>query len=603
MIESNEKYCIIGCDIRSYSKIENIDQKTFLNIHLKKAHKNALEKVVYDNDPVKGLNDTGDGFFVLFKVAGKNNITEIFKYIEFLSIYYYKISDEEKEDYQKLFHNKEFNKTITNHWLKLAWGFSDKADLHIFNGKTIIGLQVDKVARILEVAKLPILLIIPDNYIKVCENEESFAKLTYSDKHNDEVTFFPYFLNIKTNIPDIDKYFYKDICKDGLHNPLFLLKNPGFPYLYGKLKDDWSFINNYIHYWDNINSIDHSKRAILQTIYLFGHSMKKLYLCLAEIAKFFKDRVEDIPEIRIIFLDPLSEFALNNLDDEDDIMLTEKIIIALEKVNNVLSDNPHIKNKVDIKFSSQPISIGCHKILDYMFIINYGDDFRGRISNYEILNYYSKKDEDKFNNYKKYFDSLWDENETQFKKVIITKIINGNQLSSFLQKCKQVRSISNINNTITHHDGKSLDYYNLFPIEFRNTLLIRPNNLTQSQYIRQIEFHPSKNCTNNCVFCIGQGIEDIGKNEITIDDYIPLFEEIVTRKITQVIISGQYSEPLLYGPIDSFINELVQRNIRIGLYTNGLVSFDKKIDSLFGDKFDNNFYITLNIPANPEESV
>jgi radical SAM protein with 4Fe4S-binding SPASM domain len=116
--------------------------------------------------------------------------------------------------------------------------------------------------------------------------------------------------------------------------------------------------------------------------------------------------------------------------------------------------------------------------------------------------------------------------------------------------------------------------------------------------LRQLEFHPSNRCNWRCVFC--HGLKSASMPVVELKVYEAFVGSIPIGSIKSVIVSGQYTEPLLYPEISGLIRLLSQTQALIGLYTNGTFDLEPVLSDLF---LNPRSYIVFNLPASRVQAV
>ena len=91
---------------------------------------------------------------------------------------------------------------------------------------------------------------------------------------------------------------------------------------------------------------------------------------------------------------------------------------------------------------------------------------------------------------------------------------------------------------------------------------------------RDIRFLVTQSCDFNCFFCHHEGISISTMEELSVEDYIILYELYSDiENWNGVTISG--GEPLLYRRIDELCRALYNKGAKITLVTNGHYLLDK----------------------------
>jgi radical SAM protein with 4Fe4S-binding SPASM domain len=116
--------------------------------------------------------------------------------------------------------------------------------------------------------------------------------------------------------------------------------------------------------------------------------------------------------------------------------------------------------------------------------------------------------------------------------------------------------------------------------------------------LRQLEFHPSNRCNWRCAFC--HGLKSPSIPELEIGAYEKFIDSIPNGFIRSLIVSGQYTEPMLYPNIFELINRLSRKEALVGLYTNGTFNLEPVISDLF---LHPKSYVVFNLPASNTQAI
>ena len=597
---------IVGCDIKGYSSLDTFDQR-LLTAHLEGVHIKSLASVYLE--PI-AFNDTGDGFFVLFE-SDTETKNSVLRYIQFLSVYY--LSEGQPM----------IVPLVNKHWLKIVAGVGD---VIVTPQKVIRGDGINRVARILEIAKrsVPFVTAGKDQMVD-CRQA---GCMSYSDKHGDDgdgMAFLPYYLDAKSE-KDLGGFFaeekydcLKSPCVELDHisfNHFFLLKKPKLPdFFYDISEETWRHLNEYIFLRDWIkksaivqfpsrrseqetpDSLSSKKERELQyidSIYIIGHTLKALDRALSQVADFLNFRAE-VPQelvVRIVYLDPRSGTA-KYLRDEDKTPLRDEIVKSLKKIAALIKKYP-VLEQIEIAFTNKPVAIGTHKVLDYMLVIHYGDEHFGKKAKFQLFNFFGTREErNSFKNFlDHYFSRLWDASGDPLSNILITEKISGDEVPLFLEKLSledRIPPFEACNDSLYIHFLSSELIHIL--CQGRNAT----NTLELFTKVRQIELHPSVRCQYQCSFCHGlpkNGEKRHKEGMLTLSQYKIFLGPITKDKVDLIVISGEYSEPMLYDGIGELVKMVGEKGIPVGFYSNGLKHLGPVLNHLVEGS-----YIILNIPT------
>lgn len=89
-----------------------------------------------------------------------------------------------------------------------------------------------------------------------------------------------------------------------------------------------------------------------------------------------------------------------------------------------------------------------------------------------------------------------------------------------------------------------------------------------------VQFHPSNKCNQKCIYCISENQKDNAL--ITCNDALKIIDKLSSIDVQGITYSGG-GEPTLHPDFGCFINYSIQKNIKVGVVTNGVFLDDQLI--------------------------
>lgn len=104
-------------------------------------------------------------------------------------------------------------------------------------------------------------------------------------------------------------------------------------------------------------------------------------------------------------------------------------------------------------------------------------------------------------------------------------------------------------------------------------------------------------CNFNCTFCDAKQLYDVKNNSFTKDRLDSMVNELIELSIDSVLLVGEGGEPIIHPYFNGFSRKLLDKKIKLGIYTNGSILNQSIFETLSGFEF-----VRISLNAGTEKS-